>query len=143
MVENIPGISAHDYELAMLYDALIERYEHVRSPLGSADDGRKADGRAGGLDAILKGLELYGVPWAAERCRYEMTARQEFFARMVAKLPGHDPVEAEGADDELAHDLAVFDSLQASTRLLKFLDRLLRRERARQLEAGPDITSSA
>ena len=47
MVENIPGISAHDYDLAMLYDALIERYEQVAPHRGSTDDGRKADGRAG------------------------------------------------------------------------------------------------
>ena len=66
-----------------------------------------------------------------------MTARQEFFARIVAKLPFHDLVEAEGVAYEPAHDLAVFDSLQASTRLSKFLDRLLRCERARQLEAAP------
>jgi len=136
MVENIPGISAHDYDLAMLYDALIERYEQVAPHRALPMMAVRLMAERVGLDAILKGLELYGVPWAAERCRYEMTARQEFFARMVAKLPGHDPVEAEGAADELAHDLAVFDSLQASTRLLKFLDRLLRRERARQLGAA-------
>ena len=136
MVENIPGISAHDYDLAMLYDTLIERYEQVAPHRALPMMDVRLMAERVGFDAILKGLELYGVPWAAERCRYEITERQEFFARMVAKLPGHDPVEAEGAADELAHDLVVFDSLQASTRLLKFLDRLSRCERARQLGAA-------
>ena len=143
MVENVPGISAHDYDLAMLYDAQIERYEQVAPDWGLPMMAVRLMAKRVGFDAILKGLELYGVPWAVERCRYEMTARQEFFARIVAKLPFHDLVEAEGVADELAHDLAVFDSLQASTRLLKFLDRLLRRERARQLEQRGGITKAA
>ena len=137
VVENIPEISAHDYDLAMLYDALIERYEQVAPHRALPMMAVRLMAERIGLDAILKGLELYGVPWAAERCRYEMTARQEFFARMVAKVSLDDLVESEGVADELAHDLTVFDSLQASTRLLKFFDRLLRRHRARQVEAPP------
>ena len=131
MVENIPGISAHDYDLAMLYEALIERYEQVAPDWGLPMMAVRLVAMRVGLAAILEGLELYGVRWAAEGCRHEMTARQEFFARMVAKVSSDDPVESEGVAIELAHDLAVFDSLQASTRLLKLLDRLLRRERAR------------
>jgi hypothetical protein len=133
VVENIPEISAHDYDLAMLYEALIERHEQVAPDWGLPMMAVRLMAKRMGLAAILEGLGLYGVPWAAERCRYEMTVRQEFFARMVAKMSADDPVESEGVATELAHDLAVFDSLRASTRLLKFLDRLLRRERARYL----------
>ena len=88
MVENILGISAHDYELALLYHALIERYEQVAPHRAPPMMAVRLMAERVDFDAILKGLELYGVPWAAERCRYEMTARQEFFARMVAKSAG-------------------------------------------------------
>ena len=139
MVENSSGITAHDYDLATLYDALIERYERVTPHWGLPVMAVRLMAKRVGLDVMLEGLELYGVPWAAERCRYEMTARQEFFARMVVKLPGHDPVETMGAAKELAHDLAVFDSPQASTHLLKLLDRLLRCERARRPKTAPGL----
>ena len=136
VAENINGISAHDYDLAMLYETLIERHEHVPSDWALPMMAVRLMAKRVGLHAILNGLEQHGVTWVAERCRYEMTARQEFFARIVVKLPSCDPVEVEGVADELAHDLAVFDSLQASTRLLKFLDRMLRCKRVLQLGAA-------
>jgi hypothetical protein len=136
LVENVPWISAHDYDLALLYEALNERHWYAPSDWGLPMMAVRLMAKRVGLDAILKGLELHGVQWAAELCRYEMTARQEFFARIVAKLPFSNSVEAEGVVDELARDLLVFDSQQASTRLLMFLDRLLRRERARQRGAA-------
>ena len=136
VAENIPGISAHDLDLAMLYETLIERHEQVPPDWALSMMAVRLMAKRVGLHAILKGLELYGVTWAAERCRYEMTARQEFFARIVVKLPSCDPVEVEGVADELAHDLAVFDSRQASKRLLKFLDRMLRWKRVSQLRSA-------
>jgi len=136
VVENIPRISADDDDLATLYETLIERHERVSPDWGVPMMAVRLMARRAGLDAVLKGLELHGVSWAAERCRYEMTARQEFFARVVARLPVYDALEAEGAARELAHDLAVFDSSQASTRLWKFFGRLLRCSRERQPRAS-------
>ena len=57
-----------------------------------------------------------------------MTERRQFFADMIV-VPLEDLADTEEAVGGLANSLAVFDGLKASMRLLKYLDRLLRRHR--------------
>ena len=68
-------------------------------------------------------------PWHRRR---QMIERQEFVVHLIVKFPSDDPGDVEKAAADLASSLAVFESVQASMRLLKTLDRLLPRERTLQ-----------
>lgn len=72
-----------------------------------------------------------GVPMVMERCRREITLRQEFFAGLIAKTLPKDPelrakalLAAEPAMEEMAEDLAILDAPEGGLRLLAYLERL-------------------
>ena len=129
MGQNQATISLGEYETAVIYEAMIDR--HARTPDGWALPMMSVRllVKRTGLDGILQALEQNGVPWVAQRCRHEMTERRQFFADMIVRFPLEDLADTEEAVGGLANSLAVFDGLKASMRLLKFLDRLLRRHR--------------
>jgi hypothetical protein len=115
--------------------ALMDRYAELPDDWGVPLMSIRLLAERYGVDQILRALETRGVPWVARRCRRQMIDRQQLVLRLFVKFPPDDLADVEKAAEELASGLAVFDSPRASIRLLKFLDRLLRQERARQLRA--------
>jgi hypothetical protein len=133
-----PPIEIHprDLEIARLYGAMMDRHENAPEDWGLAAMSVRLYAKRVGLDALLYGLERHGVPAVAERCRNEMVVRQHFFAELLALLPPDDPQDIEKTIEEMTTEMAAYDSAPTSLRLRKFLDRLLRRERALRLGAS-------
>jgi hypothetical protein len=134
-VENLLGLSRRERELTVVYDALMDRYAELPDDWGFPLMSIRLLAERYGVDQILWALETRGVPWVARRCRRQMIDRQQLVLHLFVEFPPDDPADVEKAAEELASGLTVFDSPRASIRLLKFLDRLLRQERARQLRA--------
>jgi hypothetical protein len=113
---------------ARLYEGLMTRYNGAPEDWFVTMTAVRIYAKRVGLDNLLKLLVKHGTPMVAERCRHELTLRQEYFARMMAKYPPEDQREADGAVREMAEDLAIIDSPDGALRLLRFLDRLRTRE---------------
>lgn len=118
---------------AGIYGALITRFMRCPPDWSVAVTAAKLYAKRVGLDHMLDMLVTHGTAVVAERCRHEMTVRQQFMAHMLATYPSDDIEEAEGAIEEMAHDLAVIDSPEGAMRLLRYLERLRQRELLRNL----------
>jgi hypothetical protein len=106
----------------------MERYQEVAAVWAVPMMAVRIYAKRVGLDVMLQKLVLHGAPTVAERCRRELTVRQEFLANMLANYPPSDPKDAEASIEEMANDLATIDSESGAMILLLYLDRLRTRE---------------
>jgi hypothetical protein len=123
-----PPITREEHYWAGFYAELMERYATVDAIWAVPMMAVRIYTKRVGLDRMLQLLVLHGAPVIAERCRHELTVRQEFLAHLLANYPPPDSDEAESAIEEMAEDLATIDCPEGAMRLLKFLDRLRNRE---------------
>lgn len=128
MTDTTNTVSPADYGAAMLYEAMADRVAQLPDDWSIAMMAARLHCKRVGLDQFMQELMTKGVAEVAAKCRAEMMVRHHFFVRMLAEHPGADPADVIEAAEELANDLAVFDHAETSMRLLKFLDRLQRRE---------------
>jgi hypothetical protein len=139
-----PEISRHDRTWIEIYLAMIEHYKLAPVDWYVAAHAVRLYMKRVGLDVMLTHLMQYGVAAVAELCRREIKLRQDFFIRMLAEHPPEDTEEnrqmIEEMTQELAEDLAVIDSPHGAMRVLRFLERLLKREKA--LNLGTAKTAS-
>ena len=126
--EPTPSITRQDQYWSGVYFDMIQRHQMLPLNWHVALTAVRLYAKRHGFDVLLDDLKREGVPVVAEKCRHELTLRQEFFARMLAANPPPDPREAEGAYEEIAEDLAMIDSPEGGLLLLRYLDRVLRRE---------------
>src|SRR5262245_42217348 len=94
-------ISEIDHYWAGVYSELIERFRHAPADWAVAMTAVRLYAKRVGFDLLLGLLEKYGVPMVAERCRREMTLREEFFARMLVQHPPDDPADTQAAIEEI------------------------------------------
>jgi hypothetical protein len=80
------------------------------------------------FDALISALLKHSVGAVTGRCRGELADPQLFLAEMHAKYPISEE-DLHEAIKEMAADLAVIDTLDGSRRMLRYLDRILQRER--------------
>ena len=123
-----PPITRAERYWSSLYGSLMERYCQLDSEWGVPMQSVKLYAKRVGLDRVLFMLTHYGTAVVAERCRHEMTLRQEFLAHMLVAHPPGEDAGVEEAVEEMAEDLAVIDSPAGALRLLRYLDRLRMRE---------------
>jgi hypothetical protein len=123
-------ISGEDYYWTRVYGDLITRYEQAPATWNVAMVAVRCYTRRFGVENLLEGLQRYGVAVVGERCRNEMVEREKFFDRMITDYPPEDPADAPQGRAEIAEDLQVLDTVAGSLRLLRYLDRLLKRENA-------------
>jgi hypothetical protein len=132
---DFPTISEAERRLAGIYDELITRYSTLPPAKSIPMQAVRLFALRVGFDTMMRILqhEDYGVPVVAERCRHEITLRQEFCARMLVLFPPDNPEGIEIAAAEMAADLAASESEAGQKRLMDFLERLLKRARTQDL----------
>jgi hypothetical protein len=123
-----PRLTRDEHYWLVLYNELMERYSTLAADWSVPMMAVRVYTKRVGLDSLLALLTKHGVPMVAERCRHEMTLRQEFFAALVVKLPPDEPGDIDELASEMAGDLAMIDGPDGGMRLLRFLDRLRTRE---------------
>lgn len=121
-------VSAADYGTAMLYDQIGDKVAKLRDERAVPTMAARLYAKRVGFDQFIREIMEDGVPYVAAKCRAEMMVRHEFFVRMIKDHPPEDPNDVKLAAEELANDLAVFDSPDAAIWLLRYLDRLQRCE---------------
>jgi hypothetical protein len=131
-----PPVEVNERALAHLYREVLLRYQYLTAIEAVTLMAVRLFVKRVGFDRMLNVLVTYGTAVVAERCRHELTLRQEFMAHMLAKYPPENPVEGQEAIEEMAEDLAVIDCPEGAMRLLRFLDRVRNREILMRAKAG-------
>ena len=89
-----------------------------------------------GFSLLLLQLKANGVAPVAERVKREIANREQFLAHMLAQFPPDEPIDMEETAREMAEELALLESPAGGLLLVRFLDRLLQRERTLKLNNG-------
>jgi hypothetical protein len=135
-----PTITLYEQRWSKIYSSMIERHQYLTLDWHVALTAVRLYAMRVGYDTLLAQLKRQGVAKVAVKCREEMMEREVFFARTLAKFPPDTQEEAEQAYAEIAEDLATLDGPDAGMIMLRFLDRLLQREKA--LNLGTAKTAS-
>jgi len=125
-----PPIKPQDESWVELYHEMILRHSQMPADWAVATMAVRLYAKRVGFSRMLAQLLKHGVAPVAERCRHEMTVRQEFLSRMLSVYPPENADDTEATIQELAEELAIADSPQGIMRMLRYLDRILTREKA-------------